>query len=652
MKMLVPSAPTLNDALLCTSSLLGQMGVDTSAHALKDRLGPSPSQESWAELVRAHGRSARLVRVTPGALKRLPLPTLLLRDGVPYCVVRSLRGNKAVVELADGTQVSEHVRTVIGAGVSALEVGVTLSGLASFRARMLRLLSWERTTLLHLVFSSILLAALGLLAPLLTREVMDQALPNHASQMLLAIVAAVLLTGLTRSFFSWLRDRITIALNARNGHTLLRDGLAHALGLPYATLSREGLGGLLQGLSSTESLGRLVTGIGLRPVLDGVFGLVSLAVIAQSAPLLSAALLLASTLALGVASLIARRHASHRKDQLSATARERARLHELVSGIDTIKAASAERHCVERWLSPMLDQSLSRLHAELTGAWYALWLSFFSRASRVAMVVWGAEACLAGELSIGSFVALSMLSDNFVGSTLSLGDALLGLSSARSDVDRVDALLEHKSAPLLSPHASRPVAAEPFAVVMDDVWFRYGPEQPWILKGYSLRLRAGEQLTLRSASGSGKTTILRLIAGLYRPERGTISVFGRDPGLSSAQIAYLPQQAHLFAGSLLHNLRLLSGASLERIVQASVATGLAAFVATLPMKFETIVPAGGGNLSGGQRQWILLTAAVASERRLLLMDESLANLDRLTRARLRQGASFDGKSVIWVSHED
>jgi ATP-binding cassette subfamily B protein len=125
-----------------------------------------------------------------------------------------------------------------------------------------------------------------------------------------------------------------------------------------------------------------------------------------------------------------------------------------------------------------------------------------------------------------------------------------------------------------------------------------------------------------------------------------------DGTLSSAQIAYLPQQAHLFAGSLLHNLRLLSGASLERIVQASVATGLAAFVATLPMKFETIVPAGGGNLSGGQRQWILLTAAVASERRLLLMDESLANLDRLTRARLRQGASFDGKSVIWVSHED
>src|SRR5690606_18098701 len=129
------------------------------------------------------------------------------------------------------------------------------------------------------------------------------------------------------------------------------------------------------------------------------------------------------------------------------------------------------------------------------------------------------------------------------------------------------AVLDEPSEPLLAPLGSERPLASGDAIVMNDVWFRYGPDQPWILQGYNLRVGAGEQLTLRSASGSGKTTILRLIAGLYQPERGTVSVFGRDPAKARGHIAYLPQQAHLFAGSLLHNLRMLSGASLERIVE-------------------------------------------------------------------------------------
>ena len=646
------AARDLSDALRCTSNLLSQLGIDTSPNALRDRVGPSPSQESWAELVRAHGRSARLVRVTPSDLPRLACPTLLLEQGMPTYVLCRVQRKLAHVELPDGSRRTLPTRQLLSEATLALEVSTPLSGLASLRARIATLLGAELRTVLQLVLMSALLAGATLVGPLLTREAMDRALPNQAPRLLLAVVCGILLTGAQRTYLSWLREHVSIALRARNSHALLRDGLAHVLGLPYAALSQHGLGALLQASASTEAVARLVTTLGVRPLLDGLFGLAAVLVIAQSSPALALALPAAGMLAAGIAALLARRQAAFRRQQVDATARERARLHELVQGIATIKAAGAERHAIERWLAPMLDQSLARLNAELSGSWYTLWLAFFSRAVRCVVFLWAGKACLAGELSVGSFVAFAMLSDNFVASWTGLLEALLALWSARPDIERVDALLAQPSEPLLRAHGAGSCVADADAVVLDDVWFRYGPDQPWILKGYSLRLRAGEHLTLRSASGSGKTTVLRLIAGLHRPERGTVSVFGRDPTLHRAHIAYLPQHAHLFAGSLLHNLRLLSGASLERIGKACHATGLAAFVSTLPMGLETVIPAGGGNLSGGQRQWILLTAALASERRLLLMDEALANLDALTRARLRQSASFAGKSVIWVSHED
>lgn len=87
---------------------------------------------------------------------------------------------------------------------------------------------------------------------------------------------------------------------------------------------------------------------------------------------------------------------------------------------------------------------------------------------------------------------------------------------------------------------------DPDAVVLENVWFRYAPHEPWVLKDYCLRVARGEKLHLEGASGTGKTTVLRLIAGLLRPERGSVRVFGDDPACAAPRIAYLPQQIYLF----------------------------------------------------------------------------------------------------------
>jgi ABC-type bacteriocin/lantibiotic exporter with double-glycine peptidase domain len=201
------------------------------------------------------------------------------------------------------------------------------------------------------------------------------------------------------------------------------------------------------------------------------------------------------------------------------------------------------------------------------------------------------------------------------------------------------------------PASSLAAPDDDLAIELEDVWFRYAPGGPWILRGYSLRVRRGELLRISGASGQGKTTVLRLIAGLIEPERGSVRVFGVPPRRARALLSYLPQDAHLLEGSIATNLTLMSGAPPEALAAALRATGLDGWLASLPMGKQTVLPPGGRTLSGGQRQWIALTAAVASQRPIALLDEATAHLDRARREQLRLERLFAGRTVVMVSHE-
>jgi ABC-type bacteriocin/lantibiotic exporter with double-glycine peptidase domain len=172
------------------------------------------------------------------------------------------------------------------------------------------------------------------------------------------------------------------------------------------------------------------------------------------------------------------------------------------------------------------------------------------------------------------------------------------------------------------------------------------------LKGYSLRVELGERRWIHAPSGFGKSTLLRIIAGLYPPDQGLVSVGGLAPADAKSQLVYLPQFVQLYGGSILENLRLLSGgANHDRLMAAAETTGLGQLAQTLPMGYNTVLPQGGGSLSGGQRQLVALTAVMASDRKLLLLDEAMANLDWMSRDWLHQSDWFRDRTIIYASHE-
>jgi ABC-type bacteriocin/lantibiotic exporter with double-glycine peptidase domain len=378
-----------------------------------------------------------------------------------------------------------------------------------------------------------------------------------------------------------------------------------------------------------------------------------LAAIAIACPVEAAVLTPAIVLTVAVAYGLSQLRARADAEAVTATAGTRARLHDLVQGIATVKAEHAERPVMLRWLHSLLHERGLFFRRDMREGWFELWLSFSQRALRLFILCYGARETLEGRMGLAEFLYLGLLLEGLL-VALESGCRLLETAlSMRLHASRVDGLLAASKDEPQHERNEDEVAGDDArpAVLMSDVWFRHGPDQPWILQGYNLTVAQGEHLTLRGASGSGKTTILRLIAGLYRPERGTVSVCGRDPARNRGAISYLPQQAQLFAGSLRDNLEQLSGAPLQNIVRAAERTALSSWLSSLPMGIETVVAAQGANLSGGQRQWLLMTAALASERPVVLLDESLSQLDHIVRNQLPIASLFAGRTTVSVAHD-
>jgi ABC-type bacteriocin/lantibiotic exporter with double-glycine peptidase domain len=189
------------------------------------------------------------------------------------------------------------------------------------------------------------------------------------------------------------------------------------------------------------------------------------------------------------------------------------------------------------------------------------------------------------------------------------------------------------------------------AIVAEGLWFRPSNGSDWIVRGADLRVRAGELRELTGPSGSGKTTLLRLTSGLLTPTRGSVRIFGVAPRAVRGEVLYLPQSPALFGGTIIDVLTTYSrGAPRRRILEIAERIGLLPIVERMPLGFKTVLAEGANNLSGGERQLLLLCAAVASSCPILLLDEGLASLDPASRQRVRSSGVFEGRTVVLATH--
>lgn len=638
---------TAAEARALLGRLASELGFDPERVAQFD----CSSLARIAAELRAPAHMLRLIELDDRALGALALPALTLLDD-QLALVRTVTGQRVLLELADGTPRTLSRRALVArCGGRGIEFMPTLSAGQRFVPGLLALLRGRPSELVTLGLLALSLAAGGVLVPLGTQLAIDRALPERAPNLLALVALGTLLVALSRALFGWLKERALLALHGRLEAAATLRLCDHLLRIPYPALVRETVGGWLETLRGAQRVQDLVGHGALMPLLELAMAFVYGIALAHQHLALTLALMVASLWLLAL-SLVFAQHASKLERALiDHSARQQETLHELIGGVLTLRTCGAVQRGVLRWLDRLLVVRGTAVRIDDLGALQRGVIGGTREAIGVATFVWCGHACLAGDFTVGALLSMALLGDRFVSVIAGFGAALPALLTARTHVPRIDALLAHEDVTTNRCAARELRTSSAHAVVLEDVWFRYGPDQPWVLKGHELHVPALEQYVLTGPSGMGKSTILRLIAGLYRPERGSVRVLGHAPGHVLGDIGYLPQQTHLFHGTIQENLRLLSGATMEELHAAAAQSGLSDFVLSLPMGYDTLLPEGATTLSGGQRQLIAWTAALASGRKVLLLDEALSQVDRLTRVRLMHMARARERTIVSVEHE-
>lgn len=591
--------------------------------------GDARSAEEFATKLRAAGVDARRVRIeSPGDLEALRRPAALWMDDGSWVVLESGGAppqsgavREAVECLPDAEAKPSIVRFLL-ASARRHASGLAVVAAVAFVVRTLFALVAE-----------------------LTRTIVDHALPNGATGLVQALALAIVIVAVTQALLQRFRGRLLIAVRARLDTSSGRGFLRHVLHQPFASVSGLTRGDMLQSASGVQ-IARDAAFDQLVPALFEIApALVVIALLASQSPSLAMIAMIGAAALMAVHGAVAMRQASLQRAELTLQARHRSLFLEALSGITSIKSLGGEEALARRWSELQSREVALSLRRRRAGTIVEVSSEALRQAAIAVILVWGGIGVITGRTSLGGLVAGVQLCAMLMASAGAIGTAVASLLQVRAQLDRASHFLR-------SPrmNAARSTIDGAARVVIDDVWFRYRDAAPWVLSGTSATIEPGEVLHLASSSGSGKTTLLRLLAGLYEPERGSIRINGIDAARVDG-VAYLPQFPHLFAGSILDNLRIFSGgAPLDRILRVAIDTGLDEWVRTMPMAYETVIATGASNISGGQRQLITLTAVLASDRPLLLLDEPMANLDRGSAERIWRVAARERKTIIYAEH--
>lgn len=610
------------------------------------------SPESLAAHLHAADVAARLIRVSSVAeLHHVNLPALLhLSDG-SWAILRSRGPVRYLVEGLGGgiRRMKPRLLNPLLAG-EVIELAILPPRSSSLIRQSWSILARERYAVARIIAASMLLQLLVLTTPLITRVVVDNAVSNGLSSIWKLLALAAILVAGSQALTGWIRNQILIYLEARLNASLSRAFLQHLLRLPLPFLQSRTSGDLAQGSLGVSQAQSFVGDRLMRSLLDAILGTVYLAFMAFLIPALTVVVGLTACVIIGLTITAAVLLGPIERQAVRARSEKQGYLAQLLAGIETIKSNTGEEQSLSMLRRYWLRELRLNQRSQQIAALKDVGVDSLSQLLVIMLFAFASSGAGSHLASTGTLIAFIQYSSAFISSLGGVGSAYLSFVQVRPKLEKAEEILAVKPIPK-ERIARRSRLVGP--VVLDDVWFRYHSDAPWVLKEFGLKVNPGECIRIDGPSGWGKSTLLRLIAGFYVPSHGVIRIESMPPGRARVRIAHLPQFVRLYAGSLLKNLQLFSGnAPISLLMDVAEETGLQEWISKLPMGYNTLVSEAGSNFSGGQRQFIALTAVLASNVGLLLLDEPLANLDVLSKRRFLTCSRWTDKTVIYAAHEE
>ncbi len=335
-------------------------------------------------------------------------------------------------------------------------------------------------------------------------------------------------------------------------------------------------------------------------------------------------------------------------------------LQEKVSGLRTVQS-HGQQDVEAAKLRSLSDRfRATRVRAQKYLAVYFPFLTFCTEASYAVVLLVGASRVAEGQMTAGVLAAFFLLLGQFYGPVQQLSGIVDSYQQASASGAHIDALLATEGTENVQPSPPSSVVPLKGELTLKDMTFHYPGSSEKALDKLNLRIPEGSVVAVVGASGAGKSTMVKLIAGLYTPQSGEIQCGGRAvtemlPADYRAQVGLVEQDVALFSGDIAENIRYSRPGSTDQEVEdAARLAGLFSVVRALPQGFRTPVNNGGAGLSAGQRQLIALARAQLARAHILLLDEATARLDRYSEEALMTSLAEDarthGRTALIVAH--
>ncbi len=658
----------LLDALVALTRLHGNPFTPEALSAglplVDNRLTPSLLPRAAARA----GLTARIVRKPLTAIAPGLLPAILLLHDRRACVL--------LEHLADGSvrvcfpETGESSDTLSAAQIAELYTGLVCFVRPRFRfqarapeVRAVRASHWFWGTVLEnwRLYRDTLMAALiinlfALAIPMFSMTVYDRVVPNHATETLWVLaIGTILMLGFDfalRTLRAYIVDsagkRIDVQLSARI--------MERVLGLRMDARPAS-VGSFAANLRAFEGVRDFIASATVTTLIDLPFVLLFLLVMVWISPWLLLPPLVGMIIVLFFTLVAQDKMHELTETTYRASAQRNATLVESLVGLETLKTLGAESLIQRQWERATLFIAQIGGRLKLLSASTVNFAQLMQQLVNIAVIIVGVYELSEGNMSMGGIIAASMLSGRAMAPLGQVAGLMMQYQNARTSLASVDT---HMKLPVERPEGASFVHRPTFSgdIEFKDVSFSYPGRDQAVLRKVSFRLKAGEKVGIIGRIGSGKTTIEKLVLGLYQPTEGAVLIDGIDsrqidPAELRRAIGFVPQDVTLFYGTLKQNIAMGAPfADDSAILAAAELSGVREFADTHPQGFEMPIGERGESLSGGQRQAVAIARAMLNDPPMLLLDEPSSSMDHQSeegfKQRLRRFAV--GKTIILVTH--
>jgi len=649
----------------CLAMVLSYYGRKTGVSEIRERCGVGRDGLSALSLVqaaRSYGLRIRAISLQHTDFRFVTLPAIIHWEFNHFLVVECWSPSFVdVVDPASGRKrlSADEFDAGFTGVVLMLEPGPqfdrqTITLPLTLRTYLMNYLKRTPLVFVQIIAATLLLELLGLAVPVLTAVVVNQVIPFHMNAILPYLAAGLFIFVLSQLVIMLLRALLLIYLQARLDTHVMLTSFEHLLTLPLSFFLRHTSGDILSRLASNSFIFDLLSNQLLSTILDGSFVIVYLVILLSQS--LAFGLLVAAIGLLQVVMLLGstgpmRALASR---ELEAQGKAQGYETETLVGIETLKAAGAEQHVFQQWSNLFSNQLNSTLRRTYLSSVIQTLMSSLGALSPLLLLWFGAIEVLNHTMQLGTMLALNALAAAFLAPLATLVGTGQELQLVRSHFERIADVLGAEPEQEVQSVQQPPQLTG--RIKLESISFQYDPEAPKVLRDITVQIEAGQKVAIVGRTGSGKSTLGKLLLGLLIPTEGEIYYDGlplRSLNYQAvrAQFGVVMQEATIFSGSIRQNIGFNDpNMAMEQIVKAAQAAELHEEIEQMPMGYETFVSEGGNALSGGQRQRLALARALVRTSALLLLDEATSSLDVLTEQRVEHNLNALACTQIIIAH--